>query len=265
MDDSNARHAAYAGKDVDIMMSTVDQFAIEAANGLPGGVLVVTDESWGSDGILAKASIHSVKDLRGKRVAYTPGLAGEYLLARAIENAGLKRTDITWVPLDDPSGGLAAFNSGQVAATVSWEPHLSEAVENKTGHILLTSRDIPEAIVDILAAKNSVTDDPTVLRAFLDGWFEAERFMQANPDEANAIIAKGLSVKPEDVKGMRDGLKLASVERNRYFLAAPTPAQTRIAQLLDQATAYWKNAGKIPAGPPAATRIPEPVVRYFAQ
>jgi NitT/TauT family transport system substrate-binding protein len=263
MDDSNARHAAFASGSLDVMMSTVDQFALEADQRLPGSVLVVTDESWGSDGILGQPTIKTLADLRGKRIAYTPGLAGEYLLGRALERGGLSRKDVTAVPLNDPDAGITAFLNRQVDAVVSWEPHLSDVVAKGQGTLLASSRDIPETIVDILVAKETVTGDPEVLRAFLDGWFKAGEFMNTNPDEANAIIAKGLNLTADDVKGMRAGLKLSDRSRNVYFLRGGTAS--RFVSLFDSAVQYWASLGRITNSPRGAERIAPSVAEYFAQ
>jgi NitT/TauT family transport system substrate-binding protein len=263
MDDSNSRRAAYSGPGLDIMMSTIDQFAIEAGQGLPGGILIVTDESYGSDGVVARSGITSVEQLKGKRVAYTPGLAGEYLLGRALEGAGLSRQDVQLVPIDNPDGGLAAFLSEQVDAAVSWEPHISEVVSNKKGHVLFTSRDISEAIVDILVAKDTITANPNVLQTFLDGWLKAGDFIKTHPDEAYTIIAKGLNVKPEDVQEMMDGLKLADRARNVYFLGGSPPEQIRCAKLFDAAAAYWRSLGTQINNTSGSQRIPHEVNAYF--
>jgi sulfonate transport system substrate-binding protein len=80
--------------------------------------------------------IKSVADLRGKKVAFNKGSNVHYLLVRALEQAGLKYTDIQPVYLA-PSDALAAFTRGSVDAWVIWDPY-EAAAEASTGARILT-------------------------------------------------------------------------------------------------------------------------------
>ena len=75
--------------------------------------------------------IQSVAELKGKKVALNKGSNVHYLLARAIEAAGLSLGDITPVYLA-PADARAAFERGAVDAWVIWDPYLA-AAEAGTG------------------------------------------------------------------------------------------------------------------------------------
>jgi sulfonate transport system substrate-binding protein len=80
--------------------------------------------------------LKSVADLRGKKVALNKGSNVHYLLVRALEQAGLKYTDIQTVFLA-PADALAAFTRGAVDAWVIWDPY-EAAAEASTGARILT-------------------------------------------------------------------------------------------------------------------------------
>jgi len=153
LDDARARQAAFVSGDLDIMISSVDLFAQEAAKGIQGKVFLVTDESRGGDGIVAKAEIKTIADLRGKKVAYAHGGPSDYLLFKALDKAGVKLSDVKRIQVDDPSRAGETFMSGDVDAAVTWEPFLSNATQSRKGHILATTKDYPEIIVDILVPR----------------------------------------------------------------------------------------------------------------
>jgi sulfonate transport system substrate-binding protein len=80
--------------------------------------------------------LKSVADLRGRKVALNKGSNVHYLLVRALEQAGLKYTDIQPVFLA-PADALAAFTRGAVDAWVIWDPY-EAAAEASTGARILT-------------------------------------------------------------------------------------------------------------------------------
>jgi sulfonate transport system substrate-binding protein len=73
----------------------------------------------------------SIAGLKGKKVALNKGSNVHYLLVKALEQAGLKYTDIQPVFLA-PADALAAFTRGSVDAWVIWDPY-EAAAEASTG------------------------------------------------------------------------------------------------------------------------------------
>ncbi|PTT82082.1 sulfonate ABC transporter substrate-binding protein, partial [Pelomonas sp. HMWF004] len=66
------------------------------------------------------SAIKSVAELKGKKVALNKGSNVHYLLVKALEQAGLKYTDIQPVFLP-PADARAAFERGAVDAWVIWD------------------------------------------------------------------------------------------------------------------------------------------------
>ncbi|ARU94367.1 ABC transporter substrate-binding protein [Tatumella citrea] len=73
------------------------------------------------------AGIHSLADLKGKRIAVNRGGWGQYLVLGLLKRAGLTPSDVSLRFLS-PTDGRAALASGSVDAWAPWEPYLSSAV-----------------------------------------------------------------------------------------------------------------------------------------
>jgi NitT/TauT family transport system substrate-binding protein len=250
IDDLPARQAAFRSGRLDVMISSVDQYAQEWPQGLKGKVFLVTDESHGGDGILAKDGIKTLGDLRGKRVAYARSTPSHYLLYKALARAGLTPRDIERVEVEDPGNAGQAFLGGSVDAAVTWEPFLSQVRDSGKGHVLASSAEFPGSIVDILVASESLAAKHELLGRFIDGWLAGVASIGAHPAQAAPAIARLLKTKPEDVSGMMAGLRLADAERNRYFLCSgPDLDRLPIAEVLKDAAGFWKQEGLIQSLP----------------
>jgi sulfonate transport system substrate-binding protein len=79
--------------------------------------------------------ITSVAQLKGRKIAFAKGAGAHYLLLEALVKNGLTIKDIEPAYLS-PADGRAAFESGNVAAWVIWDPFLA-AVQRQSGARLL--------------------------------------------------------------------------------------------------------------------------------
>ena len=110
--------------------------------------------------------IKSVADLKGKKVALNKGSNVHYLLVRALENTGLKYSDIYPVYLP-PADARAAFDSGKIDAWVIWDPFLTVArVATKArtlvdGTGLVANREFFLANREFVQAHPEIVDDLT--------------------------------------------------------------------------------------------------------
>lgn len=198
IDDARAREASFVSGQLDVMISSVDLFAQEAANGIPGKIVLATDSSNGGDGIVAKLDIPSIADLKGRKIAVTVGAPSQFLLENLLRQSRMSVRDVQVVKVDDPQRAAEVFASGDVDAAVTWEPFLSEAA-SKNGKILATSKMVPDTIVDVLVAGPHFVSQKQLLEEFLRGWLQAaEDLRQATPETVSAM-ASGFGIKNEDV------------------------------------------------------------------
>jgi NitT/TauT family transport system substrate-binding protein len=255
IDDLTARHAAFRNGDLDIMISSMDSWVLEKAQGLDGKVFLVTDESAGADGIVVGSRIGSIADLRGKRVAFARATPSHYLLFKALEKAGMTPADIVQVQMDDPGVAGQAFLGGKVDAAVTWEPFLTQVRDSGKGKVLVSSAEFPGTIVDVLVASPKLLQRPEVLDQVIRGWLKSVEYVKSHPGESTMIMAKGLNVKTEDAQGMMAGVRFADTARNRYFFTSNDPAKSPLAFVAVDAGKFWQHQGIISSVPEASSLI----------
>ncbi|MFE1746765.1 ABC transporter substrate-binding protein [Coleofasciculus sp. H7-2] len=182
-------------------------------------IAMATDESAGSDSIVVRPDIKNVADLKGKRLGVRLG-DGELFVIEMLQKHGLTTDNVTLVNVEGEAVP-AGFKSGDIQAGHTWEPYLSE-VTKSGGRVLFTSKDTPGLISTVIVFRTSVVRDrPKDIQAFIRAWFQAQDYWQANPEESKALIAKTLSIKPEEVSN--EGVKLYTLKDN---LKAFTPGST---------------------------------------
>lgn len=241
IDDLPARDAAFRSGQVDILSTSVDLWVQEYLQGLKGKIILVTDESAGGDGIVVKPEIKIATDLRGKKVAFARATPSHYLLFKVLEKAKLTPDDIQQVKMEDPGLAGQAFLGDKVDAAVTWEPFLTQVRESTKGHVLATSKDFPETIVDVLVASPKILGQQDLAKRFVQGWLKSVDYIKSHPDEAAQIIAKGLKVKTEDAQGMMAGLQFADGARNTYFFRnLSVSGDAPLSKVIHDAAGFWK-------------------------
>lgn len=253
VEDTAARKATMISGRVDGYASSVDNFALDSAEGVPGKIVMCFDESFGGDGIVSKKSIRSVQDLRGRQVAFQKGLPSHFLLLTVLKKEGMAPSDITQVDLDADKAG-AAFTSGKLDAAVTWEPWISKAAEMANGKILVTTRDYPGLIVDTMVfTPAALSTKKTAIQDFVHGWFQALDYMKLHPDESDQIMGKAYSLDPKELKGMSSGVRFYDLARNlEYFGTTPGGP---IYGVFDSASDLWMASGVIKTKSASADKI----------
>lgn len=244
IEDQGARRSAFNSGEIQGMVDTLDSFANGVPQGLRGTMALKIDDSFGGDGIVVKKEINSIKDLKGKTVAYTQGLPPQFFLLYLLKKNGLTSKDIQSLYMDAGDAG-AAFVAGKVDAAVTWEPWLSTAKETGFGKVLLTSMDAPGLITDIFIINNDIRetrkeDTRKVLRA----WFKSLEFIADQPKEAGVIMAKNLGLQPDEVLAMLEGLKFASYDDNLNYFGIKG-GKNSFVETFNSASEIWKEEGSI--------------------
>jgi NitT/TauT family transport system substrate-binding protein len=208
--------------DLDAVLSTADS-VLTVVDKAPGQLKIVylTDTSAGADAILAKKDITSIKSMKGRKVAATLGQCNQLLLDKALEKAGLTEKDINLVNMNPDDAG-AAFAAGQIDVAVTWEPWITKVSGEKKGHVIFSSKETPNLILDVLAVNTKgAAKKSAETRAFLKALNRGYEFVQAHKDEAAALAGIALEQKPEEVKPMLEKVNLYSPAKNLELLAGP--------------------------------------------
>jgi NitT/TauT family transport system substrate-binding protein len=115
---------------------------------------MLLDVSMTADAMLTDGSVASVKDLKGKQVAYEEGTTSDILLNYALSKNGMTIADIQRVPMPAADAGSALI-AGKVPVAVTYEPYISLAkAQNGKVKMLFSAGRIP-AISDVFVVRGT--------------------------------------------------------------------------------------------------------------
>jgi NitT/TauT family transport system substrate-binding protein len=247
MEDTALKIGAMFAGQIDIAASTADEFPSYLKPGKTVRYFMSVDTSNGGDGIVSNKDIASVAALKGKRVAFEQGTISQFFLNVLLKREGLTQADIEAVNMTAADAGTA-FVAQQVDAAVTWEPALSLGANSPHGKLLASSAELPGVIVDVLAVTGETAatkaDD---LKAFARAWYRALDYLDKNPDESYAIMAKGVGgwiEKPEDFKAAAGGIKYLDKAANAALFGKDGTPGTLDKTVAD-AIEIWKGFQKV--------------------
>lgn len=125
------------------------------------------------------SSLKSVADLRGKKVALNKGSNVHYLLVRALEQAGVKYSDIQPVFLA-PADALAAFERGAVDAWAIWDPYEAAAQASTGARILADGTGLVSNYQFYFSSKKFLAENASVVDVVLEALNEADDWTKNN-------------------------------------------------------------------------------------
>lgn len=235
------RNSALKSGRVDGLAAPVDYFVLSAGNKLKTTIVMATDESAGGDGIVANDSIQTINDLIGKRVSFQRGLPSEFFLRALLQQNGINFDQLKTIDMETSQGG-AAFISRRVDAAVLWEPWLSKANADGHGHILASSKEYPNLIVDCLAFNQSIASQhPEDVQKIVNALLKAIEYWKQNPQDADRIMAPYFQVDAAKYAQILSGAKFADLARNKvYFGTAASPGP--IFDVAKRASSIWLDA-----------------------
>lgn len=260
VEDPKLRFAALAAGKLDGLVTTLDTMSLYWKPTFRFQAVLGLDDSRGGDGIVARNSIATIRDLRGKRVAVNRGSVSDFFLNVLLKQNGMTEKDLNIVNMRQDDAG-AAFLGGKVDAAVTWEPWLSRAKRAPGGHVLIDSSKTPGLIVDILVLRQDIIKaDPAPIKATVAGWYKAVEYWKQNPDDADAVMAKAVGGWLKDVKTFKEtlaGVRYYDQAINRRYMAPGG----QIYVTAQNAIEIWKNFGRITVNETAADIIDPEFVR----
>lgn len=168
--------------------------------------------------------IKSVAELKGKKVVLNKGSNVHYLLVRALEEAGLKYSDIQPVYLP-PADARAAFERGSVDAWVIWDPFQAAAEQQLQARTLIDGTGLVSNHQFYLATRSYAEQHPEVIEALVEEIRGIGEWVKANNDQTVAQVAPLLGLSPDITR--------LAVQRQSYGAQLITPqvveAQQKIA------------------------------------
>lgn len=193
------------------------------AKGVPVKTVLVNDNSAGNDALMVSPKIKSFAELKGKSVALEQFSVSHFVLATALSKNGMKPADVKIVNLS-AGDAAAAFLAGRVDAAVVWNPWVNTIQQSGKGRALFTSKDMPGLIPDLLVAQDkAIQGKRKDLVGMIRAWFDTEKFIREQPDEAAKIMAKVVSMPPGEYKVFLPGTRFFDAATNRAAFDAKNP------------------------------------------
>jgi NitT/TauT family transport system substrate-binding protein len=193
-------------------------------NGLPIRIIGTLNRHEPFD-VVASTDIKSIKDLKGRKVGYSQGTNAHYYLSLALDQAGLKFSDITAVSLT-PTDFVTSLLNGSLDAFVWTEPHITKALAEGKGRFhAIKTPGLYTSFSSIITLQSTIDKDPELLKKGLKALLDADRVVKTDPDTAIAIVAEKIKLDPEVTKSFWNRLN--------YDVALDKPAL--VAELKKQA------------------------------
>ncbi|MBW4417648.1 MAG: ABC transporter substrate-binding protein [Myxacorys californica WJT36-NPBG1] len=220
-----------------------------AAKGGEFKIVAVGDTSVGADVVLARNSVASIQDFKGKKIGAELGGIGHFFVLQVLAEAGLSENDVTIVNVL-PDAAAAAFQKGDLDIAYSFSPFSDQALKaQKDGRVIYSSKQKPTAIADLYIFSNQVIQsNPNAVAAFTEGHFKGVEFLKANPQEGLAIMSKQLNVTPDELAQQLQGIQIPNLATNLTMLENSNSDASLLKPLTNLAT-FLKNQNKVPTVP----------------
>jgi sulfonate transport system substrate-binding protein len=163
------------------------------------------------------STIHSVADLKGKKVGYAVGSYAEHLLALLLDKQGLGLSDVQSVNLsaDDQ---VVALQSNSVDAIVIWEQYITKLKSEGAARVLADGTGIKRGNMVTYFTDDFASKHPAVVRAYIRAVQRGADLIASDPDKAANAVAKDFGVSPAELK---------EIWKNLTFTTKLGPADTK--------------------------------------
>lgn len=197
------------------------------AAGLPVKIVQLLDVSMTADAIIAGKGIKSIKDLKGKQVAFEEGTTSDILLKYALRKNGMSIADVKPVPMPAADAGSALI-AGRVPVAVTYEPYLTTAMkQDKNVKEIFSAGEDPGLISDVLVVRDSVIKSrPGQVLAMIKSWDDALKYYRAHTKEGRAIISKAVGSTVDELNTAFDGVRYYSLKQNKKALTGSFSTKT---------------------------------------
>ena len=190
-----------------VSATNMDTLSIPSGGGVDTTALIVGDFSNGNDAVILKGE-GTLADLAGKTVNLVELSVSHYLLARALDTVGLRERDLDAVINTSDADMIAAYQTDDVEAVVTWNPLVSTILETPGANKLFDSSDIPGEIIDLMVVNTeTLAANPDFGKAMAGAWYEVMGLMAAGDEEVLTAMAEASGT---DLAGYK--AQLASTE-----------------------------------------------------
>jgi NitT/TauT family transport system substrate-binding protein len=175
-----------------LLGAAADEPIVIVAGATNRGMAIVAD---------ARSDIHSVKDLKGKRVAIWPGSTQEVVILERLKAEGLSIRDIQPIRLSF-SDMPAALARGDVDAYVGAEPGPGISLANGVGRIVEYPYSTPIGSLNMIlsASEQMIRDNPDRIKMIVDMHKQATDYAMANREQMIEVAMQKLGQQRKSIE-----------------------------------------------------------------
>lgn len=126
--------------------------------------------------------IKTVADLKGKRIVTGRGSIGHYLAIKALRQAGLQTSDVTFINLL-PGESRILLSSGGADAWATWDPYTTVATTQSQDRVLISGSELLSNHLYLAATSKAIADKRVQLDDFVARVERAYLWSNAHPNE----------------------------------------------------------------------------------
>lgn len=184
----------------------------------------ITNYSNGGDGIIAKSSIKTVKDLVNAKIGVPEFSEAQTLVVWFVNSSDLSEEEktgiidnlILFATADDTA---KAFFAGQIDVAATWEPYLTQAQNMTDAHVLFSTASSTNLVMDgILFDKTFAEAHADVVERFIQGSLEASDMYDTEFDAIREVMPMFNISTDEDIIGSASTAKLTTWKDNSDLL-----------------------------------------------
>ncbi|HYV96615.1 MAG TPA: phosphate ABC transporter substrate-binding/OmpA family protein [Gemmatimonadaceae bacterium] len=257
IDDPVAMRDAYASGKVHIGWATLDMVPLfveqlrKDSRTMPR-IYQQVDWSNGGDGIVCRANVKSVTDMRGKTVVLAQNSPSHYFLLNTLIAGGVQPSEVQYKFTQDAFQAAAAFNADKsIACAVSWSPDIYNLSDAKGNRMLVNTQTANKLIADVWFARaDFAKDNAPIIEGLVRGIFEAMEALKSQDAKAQVakLMAAGYSIPEKDALAMQGDAHSTNYAENReFFLNQNNP--TNFERTWNTAYFLYKKIGSVSGDP----------------
>jgi sulfonate transport system substrate-binding protein len=238
---------------VDFSSSAGLAAVLARASGSPvRGVYIYSKPEWAALTVGKDSPIQSVKDLKGKKIAATPGTDPYIFVMRALQLHGLSKDDVEMMPMAHLLGRKALENK-EVDAWGALDPHMAASMLEAGTKVIYRNPDF--CSFGFLNTTDAfATANPQVVKRVIKVYEKARAWAASNPDELVKLMVEEAKISADVAK--------AQLKRNDF--SNPVPGAEQI-KALKAGVPTLVAAGLLPTEVAANKAIDELVDGSFAK
>jgi NitT/TauT family transport system substrate-binding protein len=200
--------------------------------------------SRGADGLIVRAEIKKINDLKGRIVATSQFTEADFFLRYLAQEAGLNvnplssldatpspdRLNVVYTE-EGPQAGelfLSDMKSGRnrLSGAMTWEPTVSEVVEKSGGvaRVLVTNKNLL-VVGDVLVLHRGFAEQhPAIVQGLVQGVLEGNRLVRDNRDAHLDTIARAFKWTRDEAREELGKVHLSNLPENLAFFSGAIDA-----------------------------------------